>query len=493
MKKIQNIALTLSLALLTTVAFSQIKVVAPNGDVKIGTTAVSPVEKLDVDGGIKVGNSAGTNPGTIRFNNGDLEGYIGSSWVSLTATGGGGSSVWSQSGSNAYYNGGNVGIGTATPGDKLVVVGKTHLNGLVGIGAGAANPINMVDIIQPSAGDLLMRMWNNGGGGSKLRYVGGNTAKAQLQLTTLSEWLASISGTGAGGMQFNVRTSTAPNTEAELDMSTVMTIDRDGEVGIGTTAPTALLHVNGAAVKPGGGDWATPSDRRLKKDVNEYTDGLKKLMKINPVVFKYTGEAGLPNDDKEYVGLIAQEVAEVAPYMIGEYNYKEYKAQGETDDDYELSVKRESSYLSVDPSALTYMLINALQEQQEMISSQNEKIKKLEERMDASYSSKFSDIDSEITVTELQLGAENVAALAQNVPNPFNSETLINYRIPKNASSATIKLLDSQGMVLKSLDLNHQGIGEIRLSVENIPSGTYAYQLIVDGALVDTKKMIIAK
>ena len=37
-------------------------------------------------------------------------------------------------------------------------------------------------------------------------------------------------------------------------------IATNGEVGIGTTSPDALLTVNGTADKPGGGSWSTFSD-----------------------------------------------------------------------------------------------------------------------------------------------------------------------------------------------------------------------------------------
>ncbi|HBP01317.1 MAG: Conserved hypothetical periplasmic protein [Candidatus Moranbacteria bacterium GW2011_GWE1_49_15] len=40
---------------------------------------------------------------------------------------GGGTSAWSQSGTTVYYNGGNVGIGTASPGAKLDVQGNVKM------------------------------------------------------------------------------------------------------------------------------------------------------------------------------------------------------------------------------------------------------------------------------------------------------------------------------------------------------------------------------
>ena len=58
--------------------------ISANGNWGIGTGNTNPVEQLDVNGGIKVGNTTGTNQGTIRYNSGDFEGYTGTGWVSLT-------------------------------------------------------------------------------------------------------------------------------------------------------------------------------------------------------------------------------------------------------------------------------------------------------------------------------------------------------------------------------------------------------------------------
>ena len=60
-----------------------------DGDVSIGTLA-DAVEALEVNGGVKLGNSAGTNAGTLRWTGTDFEGYDGTQWVSLTSGGGGG-------------------------------------------------------------------------------------------------------------------------------------------------------------------------------------------------------------------------------------------------------------------------------------------------------------------------------------------------------------------------------------------------------------------
>jgi hypothetical protein len=70
------------------------------GNVGIGTT--SPNEKLDVIGTVKATSFLGDGSG--------LTGIIGLS-------------QWTTSGNNIYYNNGNVGIGTTSPGSKLSIIG----------------------------------------------------------------------------------------------------------------------------------------------------------------------------------------------------------------------------------------------------------------------------------------------------------------------------------------------------------------------------------
>src|SRR5207253_879452 len=66
-----------------------------------------------------------------------------------------------------------------------------------------------------------------------------------------------------------------------------MMLNSSGSVGIGTTAPTQLLSVNGTAGKPGGGTWDVFSDERLKNIKGRYTTGLKALMQLQPLRYEY--------------------------------------------------------------------------------------------------------------------------------------------------------------------------------------------------------------
>ena len=125
---------------------------------------------------------------------------------------------------------------------------------------------------------------------------------------------------------------------------------KGGRVGIGTTSADQLLSVNGGASKVGGGSWATFSDRRLKKDIRSFSDGLSVLKQIRPVTFRYNGKMGYPTD-KTYVGVIAQEIRKVAPYTVDTYRAKLNPGD-----------KEKTDILRYDSSALIYIAINAIKE-----------------------------------------------------------------------------------------------------------------------------------
>jgi hypothetical protein len=80
---------------------------------RLGIGLPSPIEMLDVNGGIRLGNSTGSNAGTLRWSGADFQGYTGSTWKTLT-----GDTRWSAQAStpdNIYYSAGNVGIKYAAP------------------------------------------------------------------------------------------------------------------------------------------------------------------------------------------------------------------------------------------------------------------------------------------------------------------------------------------------------------------------------------------
>jgi hypothetical protein len=133
-----------------------------------------------------------------------------------------------------------------------------------------------------------------------------------------------------------------------------------GGGGCHNLAASSLLFdfvSDGQAYKPGGGSWAAISDARLKEDIHPYTRGLAELRALRPVRYKYKKEYWAASD-RHFTGLIAQEVQDVVPEMVHPY---QFQAIGD----------RLLDVLAVDPSDLTYMLINAVKE----LDAENQQLK----------------------------------------------------------------------------------------------------------------------
>src|SRR6266436_1442385 len=121
------------------------------------------------------------------------------------------SAQWSGT-TNIYYNGGNVGIGTSTPGVKLEVSGTPTTSGNLFKFSGA-----------DSNGNLFNEIASTGTGGAILKLSGGSGTPFYLQSTG--------SGSGFGNNKFVIGNSSVA----------LFSLQSDGNVGIGTASPELRL------------------------------------------------------------------------------------------------------------------------------------------------------------------------------------------------------------------------------------------------------------
>jgi hypothetical protein len=127
------------------------------------------------------------------------------------------------------------------------------------------------------------------------------------------------------------------------------------------------ILISGNAWKPGGGQWTASSDARIKKDVKDLRWGIEELRQVRTVTFKYNGLGDSEDNGREYTGVVAQELEKIFPSMVSSRKAKLNKS-----DSADTDIKQ------VDPSAFTYVLINAVKEQQQIIERQEKRISALE-------------------------------------------------------------------------------------------------------------------
>ncbi len=87
-----------------------------------------------------------------------------------------------------------------------------------------------------------------------------------------------------------------------------ITIDREGNVGFGTTRPDHPIEMASGAHVSAGGVWTDSSSREKKENIAALTpeEALTALANLEPVTFNYKQE-----DQEQYVGFIAEDVPEL--------------------------------------------------------------------------------------------------------------------------------------------------------------------------------------
>jgi hypothetical protein len=95
-----------------------------------------------------------------------------------------------------------------------------------------------------------------------------------------------------------------------------------GNLGIGVTPTHTLQLSTDDAAKTTTTTWATTSDGRIKDEIGAYTDGLDLLLQVRPVRYIHNGKGGIPASPDVHIGIIAQELQQIAPYMVGSHRAK---------------------------------------------------------------------------------------------------------------------------------------------------------------------------
>lgn len=308
----------------------------------MGVGVLVPLERLHVAGNIRSSNLAGVGS---RFITTDANGTLtavaaGTNGQILTQTVGGpawqSNAAWGTLGNTStsaatnfigttdgidfvlrttntermrITSGGNVGIGTNNPTKQTEIVG-----------AASATPVTLVIANRGGFGPAAMEFVSDYGLANQWRpgYIRSNDLggfTGSLEFYT--------NGTGAGNLYGNAKGL---------------------EVRNGTTY-TATGTVT---------SW---SDVRLKKDIEPFTGGLDIISQINPVSFHYN-ELSPFQTDKMQVGVLAQELERIAPYMVDKNVTKDF-----------------DDLRSVNNQAYIFLLINAVKELQKEVEELKSKIK----------------------------------------------------------------------------------------------------------------------
>ncbi len=419
-------------------------------------------------------------------------------------------------------SGGNVGIGTTAPlsllhvyGGDIFVNNSTSLN--------TTGPLGLLDVAG-SMGDsyidatgIILRMTR-----SDANYITASNAAGFFHFST-------------GGN--NVR----------------MTIDAAGKVGIGTTTPGYQLELStNSAAKPFTNTWTVLSDIRLKKDTSSFKDGLSVIKKIHPVNYRYNGKGGTTDTTTVGIGVIGQQIQSVAPYTVGTFMAKlnptdsmqtqfinfnsgpllfvainaiKELAVNDSIKDAEIKTIQASDSMNTALHDNQQKAIDSLrtknQKQDSTITSLQNQISQLSSLISDCCNShgnhgdhgdnlipsgsnnpdqnnrsiNANDVVQQggTTLTDVELSNKNIVVLNQNVPNPFAEQTTISYYLPDNIQRSQILFFEQSGKIIKSVDLTEKGKGQLNVFANDLTSGIYTYSLIVDGQIVETKKMIKAK
>uniref|UniRef100_A0A7V3RII3 Tail fiber domain-containing protein n=1 Tax=candidate division WOR-3 bacterium TaxID=2052148 RepID=A0A7V3RII3_UNCW3 len=136
------------------------------------------------------------------------------------------------------------------------------------------------------------------------------------------------------------------------------TLDKNGNIGIGTTRPTNILEVQqNSPTDPIADAWTTYSSRRWKTNIEPISNALSKVMELQGVYYDWKANG------KHDIGMIAEDVGKVIPEVVA------YEKNG-------------TDAKSLDYARLVAVLVEAIKEQQKEIEGLKKEINDIKSNRD---------------------------------------------------------------------------------------------------------------
>lgn len=394
--------------------------------------------------------------------------------------------VWTGTSIPTTTTTGKVGVGVATPAAQLdISTGSPYPVGLKVKRTGLQSGVN--NIVEVWNYDTELDFWIDGGGfvgikrlatsGANKMVTVGSSGILETQDIPAADNLGNHIATkdlqmNSWGINNCGKIWLGSSTATSATISSVSLADltiRSGNTGLGKFASTGYkLDVDGNVRCV---TLYQTSDGRLKTQIKPITN-TSGLMEIKPYTYQFKKEStaiGNP-DNKLHYGFIAQEIEPYFPELVS---------------------KDDNGYYAVNYVEFIPILLKELQDQNKKINTLEANVAEQDKRIAALEALiKTMPVSSDNGTMNHAIEALKGSTLYQNTPNPFNRETTIRYNITGQFDNAFIGIYDLNGKQVKRITVKETN-GQIVVPANILSPGTYIYSLVVEGQLIDSKKMVV--
>lgn len=198
-------------------------------------------------------------------------------------------------------NGGNVGIGTSSPAHKLDVAGSLRLASVADILANTTG-----------AGSIAISAGTSYNAGGTIVFRGSTNATNPYGLEFNTNGTERMRIDSSGRVLY--KTTSAP---VNFSMFRAVGASCDFSFGPQDQAGQTSFSVWNAStvgvyLVSGNTSWTGTSDGTLKNVTSKVTDGLNKVISMNPVYYSWKES----EDNKQHIGFIAQEMEKIEPTVV---------------------------------------------------------------------------------------------------------------------------------------------------------------------------------